>query len=90
MLLIEKTQTERCEAREKTEKEEEGGRGAGTAWLERSATRQLRGAARLPVSETSGRRASGLLLLVDGGDGMRSEAAGSSSPWLATRGTRQG
>ena len=42
--------------REKTEKEEEGGRGAGTAWLERSATRQLRGAARLPVSETSGRR----------------------------------
>ena len=58
MLLFEKTQTERCEAREKTEKGEEGGRGAGTAWPERLATRRRRGAPRLPVLETSGRRAS--------------------------------
>ena len=70
----------RTDAEKKTK---EGGEGATLIWLAAGAAP----AGRWRRTGGSGLRPELLLLPVDDGDGTRWEAAGSSSPWLATRGT---
>ena len=90
--------TERCEAREEEERKRKG-RGARSGLVRRQRSPEegkgggQQGAAgaapagRWRRTGGSGLRPELLLLPVDDGDSTRWEAAGSSSPWLATRGT---